>query len=106
MLTQTLAGLVLPGAFGEDACWCLEQKETSHVEVKLIGPVPDHFVLRCSVPELVLVDLVATRGVSVFIEEHWVAGNTWIKEHCNAVSIIYVYHTQKVYVYQNCDSNC
>lgn len=70
-------------------CGSVEQKEKSHVEVKLIGPVPDHFVLRRSVPDLVLVDLVATRGISVFIEEHWVAGYTWIKEHCDAVSLMY-----------------
>lgn len=52
----------------------------SHIEMKLIRPVADHFVLRCSITDLVLVDLVATGGVSVLVEEHRVSCNACKKE--------------------------
>lgn len=41
--------------------------------MELIRPVANYFVFGRSVSDLVLVDLVASRGVSIFIEEHWVA---------------------------------
>lgn len=73
----------------------------SHIEMKLICPVADHFVLCCSIAYLVLVDLVATRGVPVFIEEHRVTCNT-----CKKGPLVQDYahthtHTcQKCYLYR------
>lgn len=52
--------------------WEWKRKDT-HIEMKLICPVANHFVFSCPVFNLVLVDLVATGSISVFIEEHWVA---------------------------------
>lgn len=45
----------------------------AHVEMELICPVANYFVFGCPVSDLVLVDLVASRGISIFIEEHWVS---------------------------------
>lgn len=55
----------------EDMCGNLEGK--AHVEMELICPVANYFVFGCPVSDLVLVDLVASRGISIFIEEHWVS---------------------------------
>lgn len=41
--------------------------------MELIRPVTNYFVFGRSVFDLVLVDLVASGGISIFIEEHWVA---------------------------------
>lgn len=48
--------------------------QQAHVKVELIRPMANDFVFGRPVSDLVLVDLVAARGVSVFIEEHWVSG--------------------------------
>lgn len=58
----------------------------SYIEMKLIGPVADNFVLRCPIPDLVLVDLVATGGVSVLVEQHRVSCNAWNKTIITAVT--------------------
>lgn len=49
------------------------ENASAHIQMELIRPVTNNFVLGCSVSDLVLVDLIASRGISVFIEEHWVA---------------------------------
>lgn len=53
--------------------WAWDRKGNTHIEMELIRPVADYFVLGRSVSDLVLVNLVASRGISVFIEEHGVA---------------------------------
>lgn len=53
--------------------WVCNKKGNTHGEMKLIRPVANDFVLSRSVSDLVLVDLVAPGGISVFVEEHWVA---------------------------------
>ena len=49
--------------------------QQAHVKVQLICPMADDFVFGRLVPDLVLVDLVAARSVSIFIEEHWGSGD-------------------------------
>lgn len=41
--------------------------------MELIRPVANNFVFGRLVSDLVLVDLVATGGISILIEEHWAA---------------------------------
>lgn len=53
----------------------------SHPEVELIGPGADHPVLgHGPVVDLVLEDVVASRGVSVLVEDHWCAGTSCCQE--------------------------
>lgn len=53
----------------------------SHPEVQLICPGSDHPVLRRGpVVDLVLEDVVASRGVSVLIEDHGCAGTSCCEE--------------------------
>lgn len=59
------------------------KRKDAHIEMKLICPVANHFVFSRSVSDLVLVDLVTTRSISIFIEEHRVASyslNKWEKK--------------------------
>lgn len=56
-----------------EGVWAWNRKDKAHVEMELIRPVANNFVFGRSVSDLVLVDLVATRGVSILIEEHWAA---------------------------------
>lgn len=44
--------------------------------MEFVCPVTDDFIFSCPVSDLILVDLVASRGISVFIEEHWVASDS------------------------------
>lgn len=53
--------------------WAVDREGSAHVEMELIRPVADYFVFSCPVDDLVLVDLVASRSISVFIEEHRVS---------------------------------
>lgn len=41
-----------------------------YLQVEVVGPLPDDFVLRSGVPDLVLVDIVTPRSVSILIEGH------------------------------------
>lgn len=41
-----------------------------HLEVQVVCPLPDDFVLRGGVPDLVLVDVVTPWSISVLIERH------------------------------------
>lgn len=41
--------------------------------MELICPVTNDFIFSCLVSDLVLVDLVASRGISIFVEQNWVA---------------------------------
>lgn len=49
------------------------RKGNAHVEIELIRPGANYLVLGRSVSDLVLVDLVASRSISIYIEEHWVS---------------------------------
>lgn len=55
--------------------WAWNRKGKAHIEKELIRPMANDFVFSRSVSDLVLVDLVATRGISIFIEEYWIASN-------------------------------
>lgn len=48
--------------------------------MELICPVPNDFVLSRLVSDLVLVYLVAPRCISIFIEEHWVTTDAYMRE--------------------------
>jgi len=50
-------------------------KGDAYVEIELIRPLADYFVFGGLVSDLVLVDLVSPRSISVFIEEHWVSSD-------------------------------
>lgn len=63
----------MPSIFLCGNVWICNRKDNAHVEMELIRPVANDFVFRCSISDLVLVDLVAPRGISIFVEEHWVA---------------------------------
>lgn len=51
----------------------LLKRKYPYIKMKLICPVANHFIFCCAVSDLVLVDLITTRGISIFIEEHWIA---------------------------------
>lgn len=53
--------------------WVRNRKGNAHIELEIIRPMSDAFVFSRSVLDLVLVDLVAPGGISVFVEENWVA---------------------------------
>lgn len=44
----------------------------------------DDFIFSRSVSNLVLVDLVASRGISIFIEEHRVASYAYMREQSSS----------------------
>lgn len=49
------------------------KRKDTYIKMKLTCPVANHFVFCRSVSDLVLVDLIMTGGISMFIEEHWIA---------------------------------
>lgn len=54
-------------------CVCVwNRKRNAYIKMKLICPVANDFVFSCLVSELILVDLIAPRCISIFIEEHWI----------------------------------
>lgn len=42
----------------------------AYIQMQLVGPMANDFIFSCSVFDLVLVDLIAPRSISIFIEEH------------------------------------
>lgn len=52
------------------------QKNSSYIEVELICPVPNDLVSCVVAADLVLVDFIATRSISIHIEDHRGASNS------------------------------
>lgn len=52
-----------------------ERESIAYIEVELICPVADDFILCRAVSDLVLVDLITAGGISVLVEQHGVASN-------------------------------
>lgn len=67
-------------AFCVGMCGYGYKKGKAYIKMELICPVANDFVFSRSVSDLVLVDLIAPGGISVFIEEHWVASYAYMRE--------------------------
>lgn len=55
----------------------LQDNPLPYLQVEVVGPVPDDFVLRSGVPDLVLVDVVTSWCISILIEGHWSPSNAY-----------------------------
>lgn len=66
--------------------------------MKLVCPVADDLILCGVVFHLVLVNFIATRGISVHIEDHWSASNSCrIIKRDIFVSKPYVFNSNNIY---------
>lgn len=55
----------------------LHDNPLPYLQVEVVGPLPDDFVLRSGVPDLVLVDVVTSWRISILIEGHWSPSNAY-----------------------------
>lgn len=48
-----------------------------YLQVEVVSPLPDDFVLRSGVPDLILVDVVTPWRVSILVERHGSPSDAW-----------------------------